>query len=268
MEWIFLALIVGVIAYENHWIAFSPQGVKFGPENVSVSQTTSPQNVGSEAAAITQASSVFNPTYNAQEIQKIGGIATIGGSLAGAEVATHGGLLGITSATTAATVVGAVISGIVLAASLIFHGADPNQVPAAKIEQTYEAIADWIQRLFEAGAIDKQTALALFNSLIQGAQQAEYSNPIAQRDPRPFKNGAAHAQMVINKYNVPKVQGAADVTPHGLSSTLANQIVSQWMTQTRIGSGGWYPDSVSNAKAVFDVMVNTLIQNGYPGSIH
>jgi hypothetical protein len=267
MEWIFLALIVGVIAYENHWIAFSPQGVKFGRENVSVSQTTSPQNVGSEAAAITQASSVFNPTYNAQEISKIGGVAAVGGELAGAEAA-HAGLLGTLSAGSAATIVGAAIGGIVLAASLIFHGADPNQVPAAKIEQTYEAIADWIQRLFEAGAIDKQTALALFNSLIQGAQQAEYSNPIAQRDPRPFKNGADHAQMVINKYNVSKVQGAADVTPHGLSLTLANQIVSQWMTQTRIGSGGWYPDSVSNAKAVFDVMVNTLIQNGYPGSIH
>lgn len=78
-----------------------------------------------------------------------------------------------------------------------FGGANPDQVPATIIEQSFEIASDTILNLYKNSWIDKATALVLQQSLIQALPQAMQASPIYARDPGPFNNGITHGTQVM-----------------------------------------------------------------------
>jgi hypothetical protein len=121
--------------------------------------------------------------------------------------------------------------------SVCFKGADPNQVPAAQIEQVFEAGADNLLALAKAGYLTAAEAQLGMQRLIQAGQlyyqQAVSSNRQYAQDPKPFVNGQKNMTSVINAEMVPL-------------ATLAPQAVKPWNAAAahplyiQDGAKGWY----------------------------
>jgi hypothetical protein len=105
-------------------------------------------------------------------------------------------------------------------AKLIFKGADPNQVPAAKIEQVYECASNCMGALYAAGLISQATCLSLIGALITGAAQAEDNAPQYAKDPRPFRNGITNATSVLNA----AISGVKGMAPIPLKTLTASAV--------------------------------------------
>lgn len=66
-------------------------------------------------------------------------------------------------------VVGSVVSAIVSIVKLFFHGANPNQVYSAQLEQVAESASLNIQALVKAGYIDVQTGVVITQTILNEA---------------------------------------------------------------------------------------------------
>lgn len=117
------------------------------------------------------------------------------------------------------SVAGPIAMGVAVVLSIlgrIFKGADPNQVPAAQIEQVFEAAADNGLYLARAGYLSISEAQTFMQKLIQAGdlyyQQAVSSNAQYRNDPRPFTNGQANMTKVITN-EITGENALAGVTP-------------------------------------------------------
>lgn len=182
------------------------------------------------------------------------------GVVAGAGLATaaSAGTLGFASVAaglTTVSLIGAVALAVFELCKLIFRGADPNQVPAAKIEQVYEVFSLGLQNLYKDGLISQNMCVSCMQSAISGAQQAELNAPQYARDARPFNNGITNATNVINA-DIRTTQTLPPVPLKPLSLAAARAAYGSFP------SPGWYPGSVQYGFQLLDSAVSNMIQQG------
>ena len=193
-----------------------------------------------------------------QDIQATSGVAK---AAAGVATAASTGALGFGSLAAGLSTVG-LIGGAVLAVyelcRLIFKGADPNQIPASKIEQVYECFAESMQMLYQHGLISQNTAVSMMNAAIQGAQQAELNAPAYAKDSRPFNNGIQNATRSIGGL----IQQTQTIQPIPLVPLTLAAARAIYMGAFDITPGKWYAASVQQAYSINDTAVSNLISDG------
>ena len=219
-------------------VAATPQAIVAQPP-VAITQPVSlaPAQTGvistATAAPVSlQVDELLQPIPTSQAIGQAGAIAGVTESALGATsgvllahaggLAAAGGLFAGTAASIAAsaTLIGAAVVAVIMIAKLIFKGADPNQVPAAKIEQVYECASNCMGALYAAGLISQATCLSLIGALITGAAQAEDNAPQYAKDPRPFRNGITNATSVLNA----AISGVKGMAPIPLKTLTASAV--------------------------------------------
>jgi len=173
-------------------------------------------------------------------------------------------------------VVGAIAALVALAVIKLFSfGPDPNNVPASQIEQTFEYAADLINvGLYQGDYISQQDAIQYCQAMIQAAQSSELQAPQAVKDSKPFKDGSAHAAMVINTYTI---TGIKRIQPSALApwnAAAANQRLMDIMSgkvdtsrqgnMNEIGPHHWYPTSVQQGLSIVQGIIAQIDkQNTY-----
>ena len=171
-------------------------------------------------------------------------------------------------------VVGAIAALVALAITKLFSfGPDPNNVPAAQIEQTFEYAADLIDLgLFQGNFIDKATAIQYLNAMITALNSSELQAPQEAKDSKPFKDGVAHGTMVINTYVIKTIQQMPDSQLVTWDATAANARLQAIMSGqipskgnlSEIGPGHWYPVSAQQGLAIVQGIIATIDkQNSY-----
>ena len=218
--------------------------------------------VGLQNAA--QAAGLFGSGSNTPLISGVGSAATIFGTAAvgfaslSAALPSLGALASGSLAEFAALAgpIGITVGIVLTILSRVFHGADPNQVPAAQIEQVFEAAADNVYALQKAGYLVFAESSAGMQKLISAGnlyyQQAVQSNPQYAQDRRPFVNGQANMTKVINA----EIQAASLLPPAGLlpfDQTAAHALYVQ-------DGAGWYSASVDAAVGLTDGFMLALRQ--------
>ena len=142
--------------------------------------------------------------------------------------------------------------------SICFKGADPNQVPAAQIEQVFEASALDMQYLATAGYLTKAEATAGMEKLIQAGDayyaQAVTNNPQYARDQRPFKNGQANMTKSIREFEG-TVANLPEVTLLPWDQNSASSLYIQE------GARGWYSQPGQSIEAA------TNLTNGFMAAL-
>lgn len=158
----------------------------------------------------------------------------------------------IDKALLAVPVWGWVLAGIGTVVALLWHGADPKQVPAAKTEQVFELAADGFHHLFMQHYIDLLTVGNLYASLIATGAQREQALQKQYGEARPFQNAITNmTHVIMDLYRVDKQQPV--VTTKKLDLMTATTI---WNAQNK---RGWYPDSVQAAQQIYWQAVNSII---------
>jgi hypothetical protein len=126
---------------------------------------------------------------------------------------------------------------------LIFKGADPNQVPAAQVEQAFEAAGDDFLALLKAKYITTSEALTAIQACL--AAGIQYFNnmlatdPVAKADPRPFKNGLANMR---DKSFPPEVAEAKTIN---VVQAIPWDPAAAAKLYLQPGLKGWYSDSLA-----------------------
>lgn len=182
-------------------------------------------------------------------------------AVSGVVAAASSGALGFgTLAASLSTVglIGAAVLAVYELCRLIFKGADPNQIPASKIEQVYECFSEAMQMLYQHGLIAQNTAISMMNAAIQGAQQAELNAPAYAKDSRPFNNGVTNATNSINGL----IKQTQTIQPIPLLSLTLEGARAIYMGAFDITAGHWYPASVAQAYTICDTAVSNLISSG------
>lgn len=157
---------------------------------------------------------------------------------------------GITAAAPASGPAAPVVAAIGAAVSTlggIFKGANPLQVPAAQIEQVYEAVADNVWALFyHAHMITRATAIAGMQAALQAAQQALSTSGLGIAAQKGLANATAViGQMIDAAPNTPDQPATAELS------------VSQ-AQQFYVGGPGWYASSISKATAITNAFIQSL----------
>lgn len=169
------------------------------------------------------------------------------------------GVVATRTALTVAPFTGPAAPFVAIAATVsgFFHGADPRQIPAAKIEQAFELAADnlyWLaganKNLSEA-IISKQEAVDGINLLTQAAiqyeqqasQQYQPASP-GQYGALPFSKAIANVQAV----NGAEAQAVAGLPDLPLKAGPINFTEAQQYFYSREVSAGWYPESIAGAE--------------------
>ncbi|MGH9770298.1 MAG: hypothetical protein ACRD4Q_01130 [Candidatus Acidiferrales bacterium] len=191
----------------------------------------------------------------AYEVQLAGQGAGIAGAAVGtgASIAAAGGL---TLATGLATFgIGAAIAVLIMS---FFHGANPNQIPAAQIEQIFEIAADNLYALAQNGIITIQQAIQGMQALITSGQQleAQYQARIGN----PAVRGSQNLTKVINA----EIAGAQALPtiPLVANATLAGARAFYYV---KAGASGWYAGSITQGTSLTDQLVTQMIaQNETP----
>lgn len=158
----------------------------------------------------------------------------------------------VESALLAVPIYGWIAAGVAAVVALLWHGADPNQVPAAMTEQVFELAGDGFLHLFLARYIDLQTLGGLLASLIAEGAKREQALEAQYGEVRPFQQGIQNMTRVIGDLWT-KAQSQPSAPTRPLDLTTAANI---WNAQSK---AGWYPQSVTAAKQIYDSAVNSII---------
>jgi hypothetical protein len=254
----FLALKSGLISFNSN-VALPagtiPGTILQGP-NGYLQAVQTPNGVVGQPISAAQAQAIASSPVGA-----ITGIATAGATAAKAVSSGSFGFGSIGSTLGSIAIIGGVVAAVIEIARLIFHGADPNQVPAAKTQQVYEAYGLMMQNLYKAGLISQSTCTSLMSAAITGAQQAEanlqQSAPAYAKDPKPFSNAIAGATRDIQA-QISTTQGLAPVPLKPLTLAAAQGASGEFPTT----NGKWYPGSINLAQQMRDSTVNQLLAAG------
>jgi hypothetical protein len=208
---------------------------------------------GQESLATAQAASVLSSAQVSAQIAAASGGRGVSGTTAViAEVGTGATIVaGIVGGPVAA----AAVSKLVKAAEMIFHGADPSQVPASIIEQAYEAAADNLYYLFiKAHMLTRDICIQGINALGQGCQQAEQTAAQAGTvSSQALRRALANAGSVI----AAEASGAAAEADAATTQVVDLAKARTYYTQLQ---KGWYATAISNANALTDAFVSNLPQ--------
>ena len=134
--------------------------------------------------------------------------------------------------------------------SKIFKGADPRQVPAARIEQVFEAASIHVQRLTEVGMISKPEAAGLFDALLQKGNEY-YDDPsvvLGVAEVKGWANMAAVIRAVTS-------QTAAFADRPLISADLAK---ARTLYLPARDARTWYPESLAAASQLTDQIVQSI----------
>jgi hypothetical protein len=262
MEGILLLVVAGLAL----WAIKS--GVVSLPSSIVLPSGTAPGTVVQQSnGQYVQAVQAPNGQVVAQSISptqaaeaQAGSIAGSVGGLAGAgaSIAAAAGLSGVSAVLGVIGPIGAVAAIVIKICSLIFKGADPNQVPASKIEQVYECYADILNQLYDAGLISQNAAISCMQAAIQGAAQAEDNAPQYASDSKPFEKGIINATNVINA----EIKLASSKAPVPLVKLTLAAAQAIYIGAYPTGTGQWYPGSVNLAYQLAQSTINSLISNG------
>jgi hypothetical protein len=197
------------------------------------------------------------PSAPIQYTGAVGGLAgaTLGAAAGYAGITgTTGGATAILGSTGAATLgITAAIAGIIVIMSQFLKGADPLQVPAAKLEQVFEAAADNLYSLAKAGFISKAEAVTGIQAFIQAAVQFEQQYAQQTGHPAPF--GAAIKNVTsVNNAEIQAVVGLPDIAiitgPINFTAAKAAYYTTVLRNTGQVGAGHWYPESIDAAEKV------------------
>ncbi len=205
----------------------TPQAILAQPAPIvtEVLPTTPTEQVGvisTATAAPIPITSEAIPLNTSQAIGQLSQLTAVGAASAPLVATAYNAinfLPGVVSVPLVGEIAAAVVA-VVMIAKLIFKGADPNQVPAAKIEQVYECASNCMGALYAAGLISQATCLSLIGALITGAAQAEDNAPQYAKDPRPFRNGITNATSVLNA----AISGVKGMAPIPLKTLTASAV--------------------------------------------
>lgn len=175
----------------------------------------------------------------------INALAT-GTSVAAAAAGSHGAVAALTSIGPWA----ALAIPVFILLSKIFKGADPRQVPAAKIEQVFEATAINLERLVEVGMLSKAEAAATQQALIQKGYEY-YDDPSVVLGVAEDK-GRANMTAVI-KSVISQTQALADrlLVAVDLQAARALHLPAR-------DSRKWYPESLAAASQLTDQILQAI----------
>jgi hypothetical protein len=187
--------------------------------------------------------------------------ATAIGSIGGATAGTISGLASLGALSTAGTLgtvaaAGALTAGvgaIVAIVASLFHGADPNQVPASKIEQIFEGAADNMYALVKAGILSKSEGAQGIQSFTQAAIAYEQQTASQLRDPRPFQN-AINNITKVNQAELQVLMQLPDSNPSGP----INFTAAKAAYYTKPNMPGWYPDAIQGAIQATDEYLKSI----------
>ena len=202
-------------------------------------------------------------TTGAPKVAAAAGIAGAVGTAAApalyaSDFAGAGVLHGVAAA---AGPIGIAVAAAMLLAKLIFKGADPRQVSAAKIDQAYTTAGRNIGHLFrDYHMLTKQAALDGINGLLIGAVQAEQVelDALAKSKPlnKPLMDAIPHIkegfQAQLNAY------GAMADTPttRPVDLAFARSTYQKWQK-------GYYADCIKWAGQLTDAFIGNLPQGEY-----
>lgn len=144
-------------------------------------------------------------------------------------------------------------------------GPNPLNVPAAQIEQIFEAAGDNIFHLLKAGKISQQQASQGLQQMISDGTQY-YNQKIAQlrqsgqtKDLSPLTNGLNNMTKVLND-----LLSKVGMFPGGSSNGLTVAVARQYYVP--LGSAGWYSQSLVYASNLADAFV-TDVSSSVLGSV-
>ena len=162
-------------------------------------------------------------------------------------------------------VVGAITALVALAVTKLFHfGPDPNNVPAAKVEQTFELAADYINDLYKANYINQATAISLANAMISALGNAELQVSQAIKDSKPFKQGVTHGTAVISaEINLMRQEPDSPLVSWDASKAMDVYHITG-PNVNFYNKPGWYPEARQNSMQIVDGIVAQIDkQNSY-----
>ena len=155
--------------------------------------------------------------------------------------------LGVASA---ATIVGLVATPVLILIGKIFHGADPRQVPASQVEQSFEAASNNLCYVGQAGMISRDEALAGMRLFLQKGDQfyAEQGKAL----------GAAGEKGKANMHKVIEAEISAASRAIQPTRTRALDLAAASALYEKPGKAGWYKESLEAAARLADAYLAEL----------
>lgn len=200
------------------------------------------------------ASSAVTPQQ--QELGQVGQFIGIGTGVA----STTGTALGMGATGLLGGAVGAATLGIgaaaAIIASLVFHGADPNQVPAAKINQTFIGASDKLAAAHANGMITKEQATSGMEWLKSEAQALWQQYPtLAGSTNSKISSTLSQIDSVVTA----EESGAKMQVPDNITVEINPDAVSGYYPTA--GTSGWYSDSIKAANQIASTYLSSLPKN-------
>jgi len=186
----------------------------------------------------------------ANAVKGMGG-TTIGSNSSIENTITQGLTSAIGPATAINPIAGAAVAiaaGVSKIVSEFFKGANPNQVYSAETEQIYEAAADNIMALVNAGYFDKSTGLTIVNTLISQGTTAmqQLQNKIGNL------GGMQNMLTTLNNEAI-GIQSLPDIPLLSFTFAQAQSLYIQPNT------ANWYSNSIAQATILTNQLVNLYI---------
>jgi hypothetical protein len=137
------------------------------------------------------------------------------------------------------------IPALIAIAKKLFRGADPAQVPAAQIEQAFEAAANNLYYVAQAGMISKEQAAAGMQVFLQ--QGIEYEGKA--------NLGAAAQKGAANMTKVIQAEITGVMSLGAISAVPLDLAKARTLYQT---GSGWYAASLQTAAQLTDAYLGSL----------
>lgn len=177
--------------------------------------------------------------------------ATAAGIATGTNIATNAAKVfgAATSVVKDIPVIGSIAGAIIDVVRLFFHGANPNQVYSAKLQQTAESASLNIQALVKAGYIDIDTGVAIEKTIL--------SEAIANMTNLQAKIGDLGGLRGMTKDIQDEINTTMGLPKIPLKTFTVEDAQALFIQP---GTKGWYADSLSQGIQLCEQILNHYIQ--------
>lgn len=191
----------------------------------------------------------------ARDISQISGAAA--GATAAGIAAVSGTSIAAAGATAAPLTLGisAAVAGLAALVSTFFKGANPLQVPAAKVEQTFELACDNLWTFYKLGMLSKDAALQGMRDMLTAGQQSLQALILQ------FPGSQADITKAVNKgqVNMAKTINAEMAGFSVYTPPVSNVPLDFSTAQSQFTGGpGWYPESLAASLQLTQQWVSNL----------